>query len=157
MNFAELADIIAAQAAAIPEAAREGVAAGAELVKKDAQERIGEYQDAVGDLPAWAPLADVTKADRVQRGFTEDDPLLRSGKLRDSIEVRGVDEGAAIGVFDPEMTTIAASMEYGYYNVRAGRPVAPRSYLRAASETKGEAAAAEIASRVRAVLEETKK
>lgn len=155
MNFAELADLIQAQTAALPAAIREGVATGAELIAQDARDRIGTYQDAVGDLPAWAPLSEATQADRVAKGFTADDPLLRSGKLRDSIEVREVEEGAEIGVFDPEMTTIAAAMEFGYWNARAQIPVAPRSYLRSAAEVKGELAAAEISSRVGEILEGT--
>lgn len=156
MNFAELAEVIQAQVLAIPAAVRGGVAAGAELIAQDARDRIGEYQDAVGDLPAWAPLSDATQADRVAKGFTADDPLLRSGKLRESIEVREVDEGAEIGVFDPAMTTIAAAMELGYWNARTQTVVPPRSYLRGAATVKGEAAAAEISTRVVAILEETK-
>ena len=157
MNFAQLADLIQAQAAAIPEAVREGVAAGAQLIKQDARDRLGSYQGAVGDLPAWAPLAEATKSDRVSRGYSEDDPLLRDGKLRDAIDVREVEDGAEIGVFDSSgMTTIAASMEFGYFNKQAKQAVAPRSFLRAATDTKGEAAAAEISVRVGAILEETK-
>lgn len=152
MNFAELADVIQAQAAAIPAAVREGVAAGAELIAQDARDRIGGYQDAVGDLPAWARLSDATQADRFAKGFTADDPLLRSGKLRDSIEVREVDEGAEIGVFNPEMTTLAAAMELGYWNARTQTAVPPRSYLRGAATVKGEAAASEISSRVGSIL-----
>lgn len=153
MSFRELADLLEAQVAALPEAIEAGAIAGGEIIRDDARNRIGSYQGAVEDLPAWEPLSEATKADRVAKGFTEDDPLLRSGKLRDSIEVRPVPEGAAIGVFDPEMTTIAGAMEYGYANVRAGRSVPPRSFLRAAAATKGEEASVEIAARVQVVFE----
>lgn len=59
----------------------------AQLIEKTAKAEFGVYQGAVGPFPAWAELADSTKADRVAGGFTENDPLLRDGKLlRDSIE-----------------------------------------------------------------------
>lgn len=63
----------------------------AEIVRDDAKRRIGEYQDHVGPFNAWAPLADSTMADRVAKGYSENEPLLREGDLRDSIEedVRG--------------------------------------------------------------------
>jgi HK97 gp10 family phage protein len=69
----------------------------AELIKDDAQKRIGEYQDYTGPFPGWAPLADSTKADRVAQGFSEDEPLLRTGELRDSITVSAKGNEAVVG------------------------------------------------------------
>lgn len=69
----------------------------AEIIKEDAQKRIGEYQDGVGPFVTWAPLADSTKEDRVAKGFTEDDPLLRTGELRDSIHVSAKGNEAVVG------------------------------------------------------------
>lgn len=82
---------IAAQAAAGAAEAHNGLEKAASLLADKAKETIGEYHDAVGPIPAWEPLADATKADRVAKGYPEDDPLLRSGELRDSIghEVSG--------------------------------------------------------------------
>ncbi len=57
----------------------------AQAIEKTAKEEIGHYQPAVGPFPAWAELADSTKADRTRQGFSENDPLLRTGELRDSI------------------------------------------------------------------------
>ncbi len=72
----------------------EVVAAHIEKVAKDA---IGEYQDAPGPFAAWPELADSTKAARLAKGYSENEPLLREGDLRDSIthEVRGLE--AVIG------------------------------------------------------------
>ena len=56
------------------------------IVQKEAKQEIGHYQDGAGPFVAWAELADSTKADRVNLGYTENDPGLRSGKMRDSIE-----------------------------------------------------------------------
>ena len=129
-SLGALAEILEARSAAAVVATRKALKEGAELVKAEAQDVIGHYQPAKGDVPAWAPLSPATQEDRVAKGFTPDDPLLRSGELRDSIEVRPVDDDAMlVGVFDPEMQTIAAAMEFGYINVRAGRFVEPRSFI----------------------------
>ena len=63
----------------------------AEVIEKEAKAEIGHYQSAAGPFAAWAELADSTKNDRVSKGFPENDPLLRTGEMRDSIEhtVRG--------------------------------------------------------------------
>lgn len=66
-------------------------------IEETAKEEIGVYQPAVGPFEAWAPLAASTKADRVRQGYTEDDPLLRSGELRDSIESELVGLAAIVG------------------------------------------------------------
>ena len=51
-SFGELADLLESRVAATRIAMPLALAEGAELVKEDAQHRIGEYQSAVGDLPA---------------------------------------------------------------------------------------------------------
>lgn len=57
----------------------------AQLIEKSAKAEIGIYQPEVGPFPAWAPLAEATVEDRVRKGYTPNDPELRSGALRDSI------------------------------------------------------------------------
>jgi HK97 gp10 family phage protein len=80
-----------------------GLKRAAELIEETAKEEIGVYQAEAGPFPAWPSLADSTIADRVSKGFTPDDPLLRSGELRDSI-VHEVEEWeATIGSTDPVM------------------------------------------------------
>ncbi|TPV31074.1 hypothetical protein [Pantoea anthophila] len=66
-------------------------------IEETAKEEIGVYQPAYGPFDAWAPLAESTKADRVRRGYSEDEPLLRSGELRDSIESEVVGLAAVVG------------------------------------------------------------
>ena len=68
---------------------------GAKIVADDAKARIGEYQDGVGPYGAWANLAPSTIDDRLSKGFTPDDPLLRSGELWNSIVV--VSQGNVAG------------------------------------------------------------
>lgn len=57
----------------------------AKLVQDTAQGKMGNYQPRSGPFNKWSELADVTKQQRVELGFTENDPLLRTGALRDSI------------------------------------------------------------------------
>ena len=69
----------------------------AEIVEKEAKSEIGEYQGAIGTFSAWEQLASATQEDRVSKGYSANNPLLRDGTLRDSIshEVHGLT--AAIG------------------------------------------------------------
>jgi hypothetical protein len=63
----------------------EAMKKAAKLVEHEAKGALGRYQDAVGPFAAWEELADRTKNERVQLGFTENDPGLRDGTMRDSI------------------------------------------------------------------------
>lgn len=54
-------------------------------IESTAKAEIGQYQSAVAPFAGWVELADSTKTDRVSKGFTQNNPLLRSGELRDSI------------------------------------------------------------------------
>jgi HK97 gp10 family phage protein len=96
MEFGNLADLTAhierlAAGMASASSTESGLEKAAKLLEDKAKETVGEYHDAIGPAPAWADLADATKADRVAKGFHEDEPLLRTGALRDSIshEVAG--------------------------------------------------------------------
>ena len=77
----------------------------ARLLKKNAKAKVGTYQDEAFPFPAWAELADSTKEDRLRHGFTENDPGLRSGKMRDSIEHTVDDRNhlAAVGSDDDKL------------------------------------------------------
>ncbi|MGC1030908.1 phage virion morphogenesis protein [Pantoea agglomerans] len=66
-------------------------------IEETAKEEIGVYQPAYGPFDAWAPLAESTKADRVRRGYSDDEPLLRSGELRESIQSEVVGLAAIVG------------------------------------------------------------
>jgi phage gpG-like protein len=72
--------------AAVAFAMQSGLEAVAQRVRDTAREELGTYQPAIGHFDAWPELADSTKADRVAKGFSENDPLLRSGELRESIK-----------------------------------------------------------------------
>ena len=96
---------------------------GAKIIQRDAQAKLGHYQDTAGPFNAWSELADSTKADRVHKGFPENEPLKRTGQLEESIEavVRGHE--AMVGSMDP----IALWQEKGTEHIP------PRPFLGAAA------------------------
>lgn len=93
MGLAEFGAHLAEIAIAEVEFLNHGLEHVAKLVEAEARAEFGVYQPQTGPFPAWPELADSTKEQRLDLGFTENDPLLRTGKLRDSIghEVHGLD------------------------------------------------------------------
>ncbi|NHN93636.1 hypothetical protein [Acetobacter sicerae] len=85
------------------EATHHALTKAAKIVQAEAKSEIGHYQGEIGGFPAWAELADSTKEDRLRRGFTENDPGLRSGEMRDSIETTVHDHEATIGSDDDKL------------------------------------------------------
>jgi len=94
-------------------------------IEEAAKEEIGVYQPAYGPFEAWAQLAESTKADRVRQGYTEDDPLLRSGELRDSIESEVIGLAAIVGT----KSQIGFWQEVGTENIPP-RPFIGPAYVR---------------------------
>jgi len=92
-SFAELAANLTFEKAGMQAAL---IDIGNQLEKK-ARKKIGEYQ------PGWEQLADTTQADRLRQGYSENDPLLRSGELRDSISSEVGDMMVVIGSTDVNM------------------------------------------------------
>lgn len=111
-------------------ALHQGVKKAARIIRDEARAEIGHYQDAAGPFPAWAELADATKADRARKGFTENDPLERTGELRDSIEDEVDGPEGVVG----SRSKIALWMEMGTPN--AAHPSPPRSFLGGAAVRK---------------------
>jgi hypothetical protein len=79
---------LAAAELAMRHSLHHGLDKAAAVIERDAKAKFGEYQPDVPPYNAWAELAEATKRDRVARGFSENDPLLRSGGLRDSVSRR---------------------------------------------------------------------
>lgn len=103
------AQYLMAVAARLPAAQHEGLERAAQCVETEAKSLIGAYQQAAGPFEAWRELSDATRAERVRLGYPADEPLLRTGDLRDSIShvVRGNE--ASIGSNNP----IAVYQEIG--------------------------------------------
>jgi phage gpG-like protein len=93
---------------------------GAKIIQKGAQAKLGEYQEYTGPFNAWAELADSTKADRVAQGFPENEPLLRTGTLHDSIEISCSGNHAVVGSNDEVAL---------YQEVGTDRGIPPRPFL----------------------------
>ncbi len=104
-SITDFVEHLAAIAIAEDIAIRKGVNAAAKLVEKEAKAEIGTYQDEIGPFIAWPELAEATKADRIRKGFTEDDPGLRTGEMRDSIGTAMSSDGleAQVGSNDDHM------------------------------------------------------
>lgn len=55
-------------------------------LEKTAKESIGTYQRGIGPFPGWSELAESTIWDKEKHGYAPpDNPLLRTGELRESI------------------------------------------------------------------------
>lgn len=67
----------------------------AAVIEANAKARIGHYQAETGAFNAWPELADSTVADRVSKGYSPDEPLLRKGDLRGSYS-RAVEGNEAV-------------------------------------------------------------
>lgn len=96
-SLGAFADHLLSRDATIAVAMQSGLETVAQRVRQTAREELGTYQEAIGHFDAWPELADSTKADRVAKGFSENDPLLRSGELRESIKAVHSRTEAVIG------------------------------------------------------------
>ena len=98
----------------------------AQMIEKRAKDKIGEYQAAAGQFAAWAPLTQSTKEDRVRQGFPDDEPLLRTGGMRDSIEHKSDSQEAHIG----------SDSDIAKYQELGTSKIPPRSFLGGAAFEK---------------------
>lgn len=106
MDFQDMGSFaahIAARAAAFNAIAHTGLEKAARLVEKSAKDELGNYQSAIGTFVAWDELADSTKEHRVALGYTENDPGLMSGAMRESIGHKVSELDALIGSDDDHL------------------------------------------------------
>jgi hypothetical protein len=116
---------------------------GAEIIQAEAKAEIGHIQAEAGPFPAWDPLAEATiegwggHPGKAELGHAppDYDPLLRTGEMRDSIEVSADQTNAAVGSNSDK----ALWQEFGTPNAK--HPIPPRSFLGRAAFLKGEEAA----------------
>lgn len=119
---------------AVRKAEHDGLAAAGDLVVEDARSKIGTYQERAGPFAEWKELAESTLyggynaegrwfPGKVQMGYAPpDNPLLRTGALRASIEREVGHNEVVVGSHDP----IAPEQEFGTHNIP------PRSFIGAA-------------------------
>ena len=103
------------------------------VVETEAKAEIGHYQDGAGPFAAWAELADSTKDDRVAHGYSENDPLLRDGTMRASIEHAVHMTGITSGEAD-----IGSNSDIAVYQELGTSRIPPRSFLGGAAVRKSD-------------------
>lgn len=126
----------------------------AEVLQTEAKSSLGHYKSAAGPFNAWADLSERTQTEREKMGYTSNDPLLRSGELRDHIDISFDSQNAVVGVpseivgsgskADPtrDIGDIAADMEFG---TNGKFPIPSRPFLGRSGFVKGHQAAAAAA------------
>lgn len=106
------------------------------IIQEDARGRLGSYHSRVGPFPMWDELAESTKVNRLAKGYTDDEPLLRDGTLQKSISKEVTPWAVAVGVrhglpsdrADATMGDIAMWQEFGA--ARLGKPhIPPRPFI----------------------------
>jgi HK97 gp10 family phage protein len=110
------------------ELAREAaVVNGCQIVQKEAKAAIGNYRAGYN----WPQLAESTQEDRVRKGFPANEPLLRTGSLRESIEYTApVHEGAEVCGY------VGSNHPHAIYNELGTARIPPRSFIGGAARAK---------------------
>ncbi len=139
LGFIEHAALMAVEVVAAEHHALEHAA---ELVEAEAKASVGHYQAQSGPFAAWAELADATKDDRVAQGFPANEPELRTGELRDSIEHTVTGHEAEIG----------SDSEVMEYHELGTAKMPPRSILGGAAARKADQVAEIFGAEVVGVL-----
>ncbi len=96
-SLAELAHHLTRETVGGLTATRQGLEVATAILQKEAKAEFGHYQAAEGPFASWAPLTDETMAEREHLGFTPNDPLLRTGDLRNSIQRETSDWEGVVG------------------------------------------------------------
>jgi phage gpG-like protein len=127
-SFGALARALDRSVAALPLTLENAMKAGALAVTADAKERIGHYQQ------GWEPLAPSTVDQKRRLGYAGvalsggdggDNPLLRTGDMRDSITADVTNRAFVVGSPDPVL----------FYQEWGTRTIPPRPVLEPALKT----------------------
>ena len=89
------------------------------VVEKEAKRVIGTYDY------NWTQLAQATQEDRVSKGFSANEPLLRSGEMQRSIEHRVEIETIGLEV----VGLVGTDDKVAVYQELGTRTIPPRSFL----------------------------
>lgn len=108
----------------MPPAVEAALAKEGRQLAKEAQALLGHYQrEDTGPFPGWAELADSTQADRARHGYTPNDPLLRDGTLRDSIDSAVVRQPLHYRLY------VGSDSKLAVYQEQGTRHIPPRPFL----------------------------
>jgi phage gpG-like protein len=128
-SFADVAARIASMAAAMKDTQADVLDEMATRIQERAKAKIGHYQDEAGPFNGWSQLKKSTQQDRSRHGYGANDPLLRTGDLRDSIKKAIYGSFAVVG----SDSMIAVYQELGTHgpgvDPATGYHVPPRPFL----------------------------
>lgn len=120
-SVASFVEFLETRRAVIPIEQRLGTHAAGEVLVHEAQATIGTYQGGAGPFPAWPELSEATLyggftiagvpyQGKVELGYAPpDNPLLRTGQMRGSIEASTSQDAVVVGSHDP----VAYDQEHG--------------------------------------------
>jgi len=103
MTLAGFITHLTAVQALVSASSRSALEQAAKVVEREAKAEVGKYQAQAGPFVGWAELAQSTKDDRVRKGFSENEPGLRTGQMRDSIGHAVGRNEAVVGSNDDKM------------------------------------------------------
>ena len=125
-SFGALARALERVSLKLPDSLGAAMEAAAVLVQETAKAEIGTYQAAdMGPFTSWAPLKESTVKEKRTLGYADDEndnPLLRTGEMRDSIS----------HVYDWQRFTfvVGATSEIAVYQeLGTSRGIPPRPFL----------------------------
>jgi phage gpG-like protein len=105
-----------------PNACHQALELAARVVEAEAKRLIGGYEA----KPRWPELTEATQADRVAHGYSANQPLLRSGELRDSIQ----------HCSSPHEARVGSNLDRAVWHEMGTSRVPPRSFLASALHAK---------------------
>jgi len=103
---------------------REIIEAGCKMIRFEARRVIGSY-DA---KPTWPQLAESTQRNREKKGFPANEPLLRTGDLRDSIEYQ---------VISDHEGNVGSNLDIAVYQELGTSKMPPRPFLSTSAKKMG--------------------
>lgn len=103
-SIKEFAEFLGEAAVKADESNRRELDRAAKVVQHRAKKIIGHYQVETGPFAPWAPLAASTRAEKARLGFgPPDNPGLRTGGMRESIDRAVEDHEAVVGSNDENL------------------------------------------------------
>ena len=129
ISFAEFAALFAELTVGADHLQREALEVGAKVIEKEAKRVIGTYDY------GWPELAESTQDERASLGYEPDEPLLRDGTLRESIEHKVVSAHEA---------QIGSDLDVAVYQELGTSTIPPRPFLSGAAAAKGQEVADKI-------------
>lgn len=141
-SLAEFAADIARMEVAFRLLGEDAMERACRIVEDESKRVIGTYDY------AWPQLKPSTQAERVSRGFSANDPLLRTGDMRDSISHTVV----VLGFAEDIVGYVGSNSMIAVYQELGTNKIPPRSFLGGAARAKEHEVAEEIGGGVRQVL-----